>query len=117
MEYLARTGASCLLTCIIYGLIGASFALITASMAGGMTLTLVFIFVLDGIFSIIPKVGDFNFGEAMVDVNDAIIGSATNIFGEATSAHSVPVAALIVAVWVLLFLLAGYARFRSSDVK
>ena len=117
MEYLARTGASSLVTNLLYALLAAPFALLAASTAGGLTLTLVFVFVLDGLFSIIPKVGDYAFGLALTDINDSIVGTNSDFLGSETSTHTTEVAALTVIAWLAILLLLGFARFRSSDVK
>ena len=117
VEILFRFGLASLINNIIYMLIGAAFALITSSMAGGMTMSLVFIFVIDSVFTIIPKVGDYSFGLALTDVIDAIRGIDTEIFGESGKTHSTPISALIVAGWTLLLVMIGVYRFKRSDVK
>ena len=116
-ELLARYGLASLLNNLVYMLIGVAFALITASMAGGMTLSLVFIFVIDSIFPVIPEVGDYSFGLALTDVLDAIRGIDTEVFGDSGSTHSTPLASLIVAAWTIGLLMIGIVRFKRSDVK
>jgi len=113
---LLREAAGAVFNNLIYALVGAAFAMITASMAGGMTAALVFIFVLDGMLSLVPKVGDFTFGLAVADVGRWISGSAVEGLN-AGAGHSTPVAALIVAGWLAVLLALGVNRLLSSDVK
>lgn len=115
-EFLLRSAADNLMNCLIYAALGAGFALLTASMAGGMTIALVFIFVLDTIIAIIPKAENFSFGVAITDISDSIRGSS-GVFGGDAGTHSVAVAALIVVGWLLVLIGAGFARFWNSDVK
>lgn len=113
---LLRRGAAAVFGNAIYVLIGAAFALVTASMAGGMTAALVFIFVLDGVLSIIPKVSSWTFGLAMSDVIRAIVGSTEGGMNEGAG-HGVAVALLLVAGWVAVLLGLGVQRLLRSDVK
>ena len=114
-DELLRQGASAVFGNLVYVLVGAAFAMITASMAGGMTAALVFIFVLDSIMSLIPKVGDYTFGLALADVNEAIAGGAME--GAEGAGHSGGVALLVVAGWVAFLLALGAQRLIQSDVK
>lgn len=115
-ETIFKFGLAALLTNLTYMLIGAACALISASMAGGMTLALIFIFVIDSIFPLIPKAGDFAFGLALVDVTDAIRGFDSGLFSS-DEGHSVGIAALIAAAWLVILLALGSLRFNRSDVK
>lgn len=113
---LLRQAAGAIFTNLAYTLVGAAFAMIAASMAGGMTAALVFIFVLDGMFSLIPEAGDFTFGLAMADLGRAITGTTAE--GLATGAgHGAPLAAVIVAGWLAVLLFLGGNRLLGSDVK
>ncbi|MDQ2622334.1 MAG: ABC transporter permease [Actinomycetota bacterium] len=111
-----RVGADAIFTNVSYVLVGAALALITSSMAGGMTAALVFIFVIDGMLSLIPKVGDYTFGLAMADVSSAITGTDIGGFGEGAG-HSAGIGLLIVVAWVVLLLALGSQRLTSSDIK
>lgn len=113
---LARQGAATVFGNAIYVLVGAGFALVTASMAGGMTAALVFIFVLDGVLSIIPKVSSWTFGLAMSDVVRAIVGSTEGGLNEGAG-HGPAVALLLVAAWLTVLLGLGVQRLLRSDVK
>lgn len=113
---LLREAAAAVFDNLAYVLVGAAFAMITSSMAGGMTAALVFIFVLDGMLSLVPKVGDFTFGLAMGYVGRWISGSAGEDLA-AGAGHSTPVAALIVIGWLAVLLALGVNRLLSSDVK
>lgn len=115
-ETVFRYGASSLLENVVNGIVGMAFALITASMAGGMTIALVFIFILDGIISIIPRVGDYTLGLAVVDISNSILGFSGEFFGE-TIGRSWEVATLIMIAWLLLLMALGALRFVRSDVK
>lgn len=116
VDDLFRRGADSLFSNLVYMLVGAGFAMITASMAGGMAATLVFIFVLDGMLSLLPKVGDFTFGLAVADLSAWITGSDAGGL-TAGAGHSPGIALLIVAAWVCLLLGAGANRLIRSDVK
>jgi ABC-2 type transport system permease protein len=117
VEFLFRSAADNLMNCLVYAALGAAFALVSASMAGGMTVALVFIFVLDTIIAIIPKAENFSFGVALSDVSDSIRGSSGAVFSGDGGTHTLVVAVLIVAAWLLVLLGAGFARFWNSDVK
>jgi ABC-2 type transport system permease protein len=107
---------SSLLSNVVYVLVGAAFALLTASMAGGLTAALVFIFIIDLVFAAVPHVGDYSLGVAMADLTDELRGFETGIFNESSS-HSVTRASLIVAAWVLGLNGLAWLRFRRSEVQ
>lgn len=105
-----------LLNNLAYALVGFALGLITASMAGGITMTLVFVFVIDTLVSIIPKVGDFAMGPALEKVSASLRGIDSGLFGEEIgSAHASDV--LILAAWLIGLLALGSLRFLRSDVK
>ena len=56
----------------IYATIGLAFGFIAKSMAGAVTLSLVFFFVIDGIFTLIPKIGQYSIGKAIAAFNTSI---------------------------------------------
>jgi ABC-2 type transport system permease protein len=117
-ETVFRYGAASLLNNVVNGIVGMAFALITASMAGGMTIALVFIFILDEIISIIPGVGDYTMGLALIDISNSLRGFSGDFFGESISiGRSWEAASLIVVAWLLGLMLLGALRFTKSDVK
>lgn len=87
--------------------IGVGVGFITRSMAGGITIALVFMFVIDSALSAIPHVGDYAFQAASIDVWEAILGRDGD--------HNLVRAVAVMVVWVAAFLAAGYARFTRSD--
>lgn len=113
---LIRAGAAAIFANLAYVLVGAAFAMITASMAGGMTAALVFIFVLDGLLSLVPGLEDFAFGAAMADIEGAITGAASGGLA-ADPGPGAPFGALIVAGWLAALLFLGSNRLVSGDAK
>jgi hypothetical protein len=111
-----RIVAACLVTNVTYATVALSLTLLTRSMAGGMTMTFVFFFVIDGLLSLIPKVGDYTIGVAQTDVDLAIRQQSEGIF-ETTATNSSELAALVLAGWILAFIVAGIARTLASEVK
>lgn len=112
----ARYGGAALVNNLVYAVVGFAFALITRSMAGGITLTLVFIFVIDTVTTIIPKVGEFAMGPALSAVTDNISGYDTDLFGEPISSFGVGDVAIVFG-WLFGLMLLGCLRFVKSDVK
>jgi len=105
-----------LLSNLVYTTVGASLALLTASMAGGVTVALVFVFIFDVVFGAIPEVGDFSFGFALADVVVGIRGTESG-FGDFDSGHGTAQAAAILAAWLLGLAGLGWLRLWRSDVK
>ena len=101
---------------LVYMVVGASLALITASMAGGVTAALVFIFIFDIVFGAIPGVGDFGLGVALADVVDSIRGTGSSV-GDFDTGHSTATAAGILAAWVFGLAALGWLRLWRSEVK
>ncbi len=87
--------------------VGASVALLTRSMAGGVTAALMFMLVLDTALGAIPSVGDYTIGTANLDIYDAIMGDGSDHLGRAI---------LMSIVWMGGLALIGAARFRAADV-
>lgn len=112
----SRYGAAALVNNLVWAVVGFAFALITTSMAGGITLTLVFIFVIDTITSIIPRVSDFAMGPALSAVTDGIGGYDTDLFGDAVDSVGAG-DVLIVLGWLAVLMLLGCLRFLKSEVK
>lgn len=115
-ELAYRSCVSNLVSNVVVVLVGMGLTLATRSMAGGLTITLVFLFVLDGALSFIPKVGDYTLGGASGDLAVAISGNADSNFGEAATLEPV-IAALVTAAWILVIFGAGVYRTLESDVK
>lgn len=105
-----------LLNNFVYSIVAFAFALITASMAGGVTMALVFIFVIDTVVSIVPKVENIAMGPALEKVGSSLRGTNAGLFGESIdAAHASDV--LIVAGWLIVLMVLGALRFMRSDVK
>ena len=105
-----------LLNNVAYAIVGFAFGLITASMAGGITMTLVFVFVIDSLISIVPKVGNLAMGPALEKISSSLRGIDTGLFGdEIGTAHTSDV--MIVAAWLVGLVVLGSLRFVRSDVK
>jgi ABC-2 type transport system permease protein len=114
-EYLDLVYAA-LLSNVVYATVGASLALITASMAGGVTAALVFVFIIDIVLGVIPEVGDFSFGIALADVVLGIRGTESGI-GEFDSGHTTAQAAAILAAWLAGLTGLGWLRLWRRDVR
>lgn len=115
-ELAVRILAAVLVTNVTYATAALALTLLTRSMAGGMTLTFVFFFVLDGLLSLIPKVGDYTIGIAQTDVDLAIRDQSEGLF-ETSATNDVGVAVLVLAGWLIAFTLAGILRTRLTEVK
>lgn len=87
--------------------VGVGVALITRSMAGAMTIALVFAFVIDTALSAIPRVGDYTFANSSFELWEAIVGEDGD--------HNVVRAVTMLVAWVAAFLIAGAVRFIRSD--
>lgn len=111
-----RIGAATLVTNYVWAIAAMSLTLLTRSMAGGITLTFAFIFVIDGLLSLIPKVGDYTLGIASTDVDLAIRGQSSDIFDQ-TATHETMVSVIVLAVWLLVFVISGIVRTNVSEVK
>lgn len=115
-EIVARYGLAALISNVVYAVVGFAFALITASMAGGVTMALVFIFVIDTVISSIRQISDYAMGPALSGLTDNIRGFQTVIFGEKTPNAGADELALVLA-WLALLMLLGILRFRNSEIK
>ncbi|MGA7396977.1 MAG: hypothetical protein WBW62_05955 [Solirubrobacterales bacterium] len=115
-EEVFRAGLASMLINLVYATVGMAFSLLVMSMAGGMTIALVFIFIIDSIIPAIPKVGDFAMGPALAKLTDNIRGYESDIFGVQVEQAGV-VAVVIVAAWVLGLLALGTIRLMRSDIK
>lgn len=91
-----------------YALLGLGVALVTRSMAGGMTAMLAFAFAIDLILSGISGVSEWTFGVAVSDVSDAITGTEDD--------GSLGHALLVLFLWFGVIVGGGWARFTRGDV-
>jgi ABC-2 type transport system permease protein len=105
----ARAAGAFLAVNTIYPTVGFAIALLTRSMAAGLTLTLVLIFVVDSALSIVPSLGDYTLGLAVEKIANAI-------GGDGDTDLSLSGAIIAAAGWLTLLLGAGWGRFRRSDV-
>ena len=83
-----------------YAVLGFAIALLTRSMAGGLTATLVLSLVVDNALAAIPTVGDYMFGTNLLDVADAIRGDQVELWGRAIAVALAWLAALSAASWL-----------------
>lgn len=108
-----------LVTNLSYTLVGAGFAFLTASMAGGLTAAFVFIFVFSTVFTILPEVGRWSFTEGLAEVNDRILDRQTALDPESLASTARPLGTSlgILIGWVALVVGAGWARFVRGEVR
>jgi ABC-2 type transport system permease protein len=107
-----------LITNLAYTVVGVGFAFLTASMAGGLTASLVFVFVFSTFFSILPEVGDWSFSVALSEVTDRILGRWQFIDAELLSERRPLIASIGILVgWIALIVGAGWARFTRSEAR
>jgi ABC-type transport system involved in multi-copper enzyme maturation permease subunit len=116
MDLALRNGAASVLGNLVVAAVGLSLTLLTRSMAGGLTITLVFFFVLDTALSFIPKVGDYTLGSVTSDVEAAIQGSGETAFGDSTNLDPA-LAVLALVVWLVVLIGAAAIRTQRSDIK
>jgi ABC-2 type transport system permease protein len=109
-EYL-EIAASSVLTNLAFMSIGVAFSLISSSMAGGMTLALIFLFLLSTALSAVPEVDDWSFLAALADLESALLRE-----GEAPDGSSWRAAAVFLG-WPALLLAAGWVRLRRFEVR
>lgn len=102
-----RMCAAALIGNLAYAAMGVAFALLTRSMAGGITLALGFAFIVDSAISAIPNVGDYAPQSAYFDIWEAI----TQEPGD----HNVLRASLVLGAWVAGLLAIGAVRFLKRD--
>lgn len=111
-----RIAAASLVTNVTYAVSALSLTLLTRSMAGGMTITFVFFFVIDGLLSLIPKVGDYTIGIAQTDIDLSIRQQSEGIF-ETTATNETTVAVIVLIGWLAIFTVAGIIRTTRTEVK
>ncbi len=102
-----RAGLAALIGNAALAAVGGAFGLLVRSMAGGLTIALVYAFVVDTSLSAIPRVGDYTSSGAQLEIYDAIT--------QAPGEQAVVQAALVLAAWVAAFVALGAVRLVRSD--
>ncbi|MGK2933353.1 MAG: hypothetical protein ACSLFD_11435 [Solirubrobacterales bacterium] len=115
-EAVFRAGLAALVNNVAYAIVGFAFAMITASMAGGITIALVFVFVIDSVTSIVSWTEDYAMGPALTSVTEEITGVQTEIFGETAGSMSAQDVVVVIA-WLVGLVALGSLRFIRSEVK
>jgi ABC-2 type transport system permease protein len=93
---------------LVVAALGFGIALLTRSMAGAMTATLAFFFILDTALSAVPGVGELTLGTAILAITEPILGQE----GEYGAGLGVAIA----AAWLVALVGAGALRFIRGDV-
>ncbi len=108
-----KVSAGGLAQSLVYACVGFFLALMTRSMAGGMTVALAFAFIIDTALSAIPAVGDYSLSFATTEIYGAIAGaSIAGLDGEPELLKGIA----LVAAWLVVFGLASGLRFVRTDV-
>jgi ABC-2 type transport system permease protein len=101
--------AAALVGNVAYAIVAFTVALLTRSMAGGITITLVLALVVDTLLGAIPVVGDYTFGASIGDVAGTIRGDrAAEMWGRGLA---------VTVGWLLALSAASWLRFCRQDVK
>jgi ABC-2 type transport system permease protein len=101
--------AAALVGNLAYAIVAFTVALLTRSMAGGITITLVLALVVDTLLGAIPTVGDYTFGASISDVAGTIRGDHdAQMWGRGLA---------VTAAWLLALSAASWLRFCRQDVK
>ncbi len=90
--------------------VGFGFGLLTRSLGGGITCSLVFLLVLAGVLAFIPQVRPYSYSSATADLTNSIAGN-----GAVT--HSAWIGLLIALAWTLAILAPGWIMFLRMDHK
>lgn len=101
--------ASFLVLNAIYATVGWAIALLTRSMAGGITVALALVFVLDTALGAVPSVGDYTLGMSATEIANAISGEGDH--------PDLARGVLATAAWIGGFTVAGLLRFTRTDVR
>ena len=115
-EILIRAGLSALVNNVTYALVGFAFALITSSMAGGITMALVFVFVIDSVTSLVSWTEDLAMGPALSSISAEITGTNSDPFGDTVEKMNTQ-DVIVVAAWLVVLIGLGTLRFYRSEVK
>jgi ABC-type transport system involved in multi-copper enzyme maturation permease subunit len=101
---------------VAFMLVGAAFAAISASMSGGITLALVFIFIIGIGLTAIPSIERYTFLVTLGDINTAILGPDP---GSAAAAqeNGTGTSVAITLAWLLGLLGLGWLRLWRSEIK
>ena len=92
-----------------YAIVAFTVALLTRSMAGGITITLVLALVVDTLLGAIPTVGDYTFGASIGDVVGTIRGDHdAEMWGRGLA---------VTMGWLVVLSAASWLRFCRADVK
>lgn len=108
-------GLAALVNNLVYATVAFALALITRSMAGGMSLALVFAFVIDSLMGSIPVVGEYALSTVTVQLMGAISGTAT--LGVEASDPDLLLAVGVTAAWLVALLGVSVTRFMRTDVE
>jgi ABC-2 type transport system permease protein len=100
---------------LVYATVAFALALLTRSMAGGMALALVFAFVIDGLLSAIPVVGDYALSAAVLELMSAISGAKLD--GISDSDPNIVRALGVTIVWLAALVGVSSMRFTRSDIE
>ncbi len=93
--------------------IGFGFGLLTRSMGGGMTLAIVFAFVVDGFIGFIPHAGQWYYSSFTAGIDSRISGLA----GAATPDHGLALSVIGALVWAAIVVTPGWVAFNRGDLK
>lgn len=108
-------GLAAVLNNAIYATVAFTLALLTRSMAGGMALALVFAFVIDGLLSAIPVVGDYALSAAVVELMSEVSG--TKLDGISDSEPEILRALGVTAAWLTALIGTSVVRFTRTDIE
>lgn len=108
-DELAGDAVAALFANSIYALVGAGVALITRSMAGGMTVMLALLFAVEVIVAVLPEINDVSLAQATNEIAHAIAGDED----DPELARGV----LVTLAWVVVVTGAGVLRFLEDDVE
>jgi ABC-type transport system involved in multi-copper enzyme maturation permease subunit len=102
-----NTGVAALVGNLTGCILGAAMALLTRSMAGGLTVALFFALVLDTALSAIPSVGDYTLQHSVNDVYELIRNTGSD--------QDLLRALLVGTAWLGAVSVAGLTRFTRAD--
>ena len=95
---------------ILGAAVGFGFGLLARSMGGGITLALVFAFVLDGFLGLVPGIGDYTWGRLSSNLTNHLADEGATDYGLA-------VALLGALAWAAAVVVPGWIRFVRGDLK